>query len=579
MVSKLLSENRKNKIAAIVFLLAMMFIISIGFDYYYDLNDDVVMKDILSGAYTGTPDGHNIQMLYPVSLLISFCYKIVRSVPWYGIFLCACHYGCFYLIANRSLCFAKTMRAKVSMLMAQGFLIFGFFLWELVFAQYTVTCTLLAATAVFLFYTTKDGLCPKDFLKENIVGIILVMLAFYIRTEMLLLVMPFICLAGILKWSKEKCIFCKESFQKYLLVFGCMLCTMAVGYGVNTAAYHDSEWQEFYEFFDNRTTIYDYLGVPDYKEHKAFYDNAEISESEWMLFDNYNFGLSEEIDAYFLADMITYSKENITAAVPVVQRIKTAAYDYYYRTTHATDFPFNVLVLAAYVGVIALAIKQKDKTYIWKIPLFFAVRSVSWFYIQYGQRAPIRITHSLYLIEFLLLCACILTACVKEKHTVKKIYMAAFLCFGLIFIPFSVKNVFDESKRREAVNAEMQALGEYTSEQADSFYFLDVFSSVKYSEKMFRQVDNEIANIDIMGGWANKSPLTKEKLSHFGIATTEEALLTRDNVYFVSYADKPTEWLESYFLEEAFENVVVEKQDEITVNGQEVFAVYHIERY
>ena len=32
------------------------------FDYYYDLNDDVLMKDILAGVYTGTPEGHNIRL-------------------------------------------------------------------------------------------------------------------------------------------------------------------------------------------------------------------------------------------------------------------------------------------------------------------------------------------------------------------------------------------------------------------------------------------------------------------------------------------------------------------------------------
>ena len=55
--------------------------------YYYDLNDDVLMKDILAGVFTGTPDGHNIQMLYPVSLIISAFYRVIGSLSWYGFFL------------------------------------------------------------------------------------------------------------------------------------------------------------------------------------------------------------------------------------------------------------------------------------------------------------------------------------------------------------------------------------------------------------------------------------------------------------------------------------------------------------
>lgn len=64
-------EQLINWILAGGFVVTMMLIIGSLFDYYYDLNDDGLMKDILAGVYTGTPEGHNIQMLWPVSALIS----------------------------------------------------------------------------------------------------------------------------------------------------------------------------------------------------------------------------------------------------------------------------------------------------------------------------------------------------------------------------------------------------------------------------------------------------------------------------------------------------------------------------
>ena len=41
--------------------LTLLVILAAAFfgDLYFDLNDDVLMKDILSGAYTGVPEGHN----------------------------------------------------------------------------------------------------------------------------------------------------------------------------------------------------------------------------------------------------------------------------------------------------------------------------------------------------------------------------------------------------------------------------------------------------------------------------------------------------------------------------------------
>ena len=68
-----MKEVRLNKdlIASTCIVLAVMIGAAVFGDFFFDLNDDVLMKDILSGAYLGTPEGHNIQMLYPISAMIS----------------------------------------------------------------------------------------------------------------------------------------------------------------------------------------------------------------------------------------------------------------------------------------------------------------------------------------------------------------------------------------------------------------------------------------------------------------------------------------------------------------------------
>ncbi len=98
----------KDRLAALAVALLLAVLAAAKFDFFYDLNDDVLMKDILSGVYTGTPEGHNIQMHWPASALISLFYRAARGLPWYGLFLCFCHFGCFYLILSRCLGFFKT---------------------------------------------------------------------------------------------------------------------------------------------------------------------------------------------------------------------------------------------------------------------------------------------------------------------------------------------------------------------------------------------------------------------------------------------------------------------------------------
>ena len=55
-------RQRENQILALVAVILLGISVGVFFDYYYDLNDDVLMKDILAGVYTGIPEGHNIQM-------------------------------------------------------------------------------------------------------------------------------------------------------------------------------------------------------------------------------------------------------------------------------------------------------------------------------------------------------------------------------------------------------------------------------------------------------------------------------------------------------------------------------------
>ena len=106
-------KRHENQILATALVLALLLFLGVRYDYYYDLNDDVTMKDLLSGVYTGEPEGHNIQVLYPLSLAVSLAYRVFPGMPVYGFFLCLCQYGCLWLMAKRSLCFCRETWKKI----------------------------------------------------------------------------------------------------------------------------------------------------------------------------------------------------------------------------------------------------------------------------------------------------------------------------------------------------------------------------------------------------------------------------------------------------------------------------------
>lgn len=566
----------QNWIIALLMVIGLSVFVGRRFDYYYDLNDDVLMKDILAGVYTGTPEGHNIQMLWLISAMISLFYRVAGSLPWYGLFLCACHFGCFFLILRRSLTFAESFKGKLAVALTEGLLFWGLFLSHLVYAQYTVTCTLLGATAAFLFYTTDITLSAKAFIKKNIPAVLLVTLAYLIRSEMLLLVLPMICVAGAVKWGSEEKIFTKEHAFKYLSVIGMILAGILVGQLTHMAAYGSKEWRTFTEFFDNRTELYDFQTPPSYEEHQDFYESIGLSESEKVLLDNYNFGMDEEIDEEMVGQIAEYAGAGKSAEKPFMEKLPEKLSFYVYRLTHGpqdtgSDYPWNYAVILGYIAAFLLAIPGKFKgdavqdggagRYVknglhaaWKLAFLFVVRTLLWMFILMRDRDPERITHSLYLMELCILAAFVFTEWKqiwnqKTKKCAALLVSIAFAGLAALILPSGVKEADFKQTQREEINAPYKELYRYLSsdENAGNFYFIDVYSSVSYSEKMFEDVDNSLDNYDIMGGWACKSPLQRKKLALFGISSMEQALKDMENVYFVRKNSEDMQWLKEYY--------------------------------
>ena len=89
MAGKQFLKKHENCILSLAMALILAGILAARFDFYYDLNDDVLIKDILSGVYSGTPDGHTMQLLYPLGALLALLYRGF-SIPVFGAFLLFC---------------------------------------------------------------------------------------------------------------------------------------------------------------------------------------------------------------------------------------------------------------------------------------------------------------------------------------------------------------------------------------------------------------------------------------------------------------------------------------------------------
>lgn len=593
----------ENYILTLIVIAVNVLLMGVLFDFYYDLNDDTMMHDIMAGVYSGTPDGHNMQTLYPLGVLIALCYRICRTIPWYGLFLCLCQFGCFYLIGVR-LCALKSSRnrmsavAKLVLLLGLSLYMWGVCLFHLVDIQYTVTCAILSAGAIFLFMTTQDGLSAQRFVVKNVPSVVLVVVAYQIRSEMLLLTFPFICLAGLYRLTEEKEIFAKENLYRYGGVLGIILAGMILSFGLDKVAYGSAAWKDFREFFDARTTVYDFYPelITD-ESYSVALTELGVEPHQQTLLNNYNFGLDDTINTELLTKMADYAVDTIGASKDWTAIARRKIGEYVYRTFHSGDAPYNVMVLWAYAAVfiaglcVCLSSGRQDKenaeavkegafhryAFVWQLALLAAVRSALWMFILMRGRDPVRITHSLYLTEFALLVAMHvrqLCAGVKGSGVVRGMAIVA----GLIIVcalTDSVSDLREDQSRREWVNEGRDEIDAYCREHADNFYFEDVYSTVSFSQRLFERRDNSYANYDIMGGWMCKSPLYCKKLQRSGIASASEALCTQDNVYLIvsdaEMSEQGTDWITAYYAAEGIWVDVV-KTDDIG----DLYSVYQI---
>lgn len=604
-----------NYILVFAIMAVNVIVMAVCFDFYYDLNDDTMMKDIMSGVYSGMPDGHNMQTLYPLGALIALCYRLCRDIPWYGLFLCLCQFGCFWLIGAR-LCVLADRRGdgkKAVCSKAILLLILLLFQWticleHLINIQYTITCAIMSATAIFLFQTSRDGLNTQRFVVNNIPSVILVIVSYQLRSEMLLLTLPFICLAGLYRMAEEKRMFAKESLCKYGAVIGLVLAGMMLSSAVDYAAYNTADWKDFRAFFDARTTVYDfYPELVTREEYREALNELGVTAAQQTLLRNYNFGLDDAIDTRMITDMADYASRVLGGARDWAAIAREQISFYIYRTFHGQDAPYNIIVLWAYAAVAAAGIVtcSRDRmnharetvceqgtergvmrryAFLWQLVLLAAARSAVWLFILMRGRDPVRITHPLYLVEFVLLlglfvrmlCACKADAGKNGILRAGAIFLVLLLT-GIMAgsLTDSVSKVREDQNYRKQVNADWHAIDVYCREHPQNFYFEDVYSTVAFSQKIFGNADSGYANYDILGGWICKSPLYREKLRRFDIVSAGESLIGKDNVYLIISDTEASEigtgWIVEYYDSQGA-RVTVEETDRIGAH----YLVYQI---
>lgn len=543
-------KKHENLAASLLMTVAVFAVFSIGWDFYYDLNDDVLIKDVLSGVYSGSPSGYTMQLLYPLGFVLSVLYRAL-SLPVFGIFLVLCQFGAVWAVGYQSAEYCRTRKGKAAALVSEAILWISVFGMHLVYIQYTVTAGMLAAAALFWILTAK---------RRRWFALVLYWLAFCLRTEIALLLLPLACVAGLCalvrEWKKER------EAVRYFSLFGILILGMGALYAADAAAYSAPEWKQFRQFFDDRTALYDYRldFVEQYEENRAVYEKLGISQERQQLLANYNFGADDEMDAVMmhrLAQEASAAQEKPDFKKELSVAVWRLAHENWFGKG---DAPFNLLWLGMGLLLCVFFCMKRRFGRLWQPLLGGACGAALWLYLLLQGRMVERVTHPLYLAQILLFAGMLFAesraadAEGRQNAEVLSLGLAAGMCAltGLACLPGAVSRIEAEAGRREEVNASNEAVMDYCRAHPKTLYLEDVYSTVAYSEKLMTDRDKPF-NYDLLGGWLVKSPLTSRKLSAFGISSMGEAVRAGEGVNILAEEGSDMSWLKEFFTDTGVE--------------------------
>lgn len=551
------------------------------FPMMFYLNDDVTMRSILSGTYTGSPDGHAVYMKYPLTGIISLLYRIAADVPWFSLLMSGFFFLAITLLLGHLSCVSKKFGViEVSMIISMAFLCMALFLPHFVYMHYTVVAAILGSCGLFL--AALDG--GKK-------AALLFVFCYCVRSQVFFLLLPFLAIIVLWKlWEKK---WRDQMIVLALLTGGILVCVVW-----NGLMYRSEEWKQFDAYNESRTWLYDYHDLLSFEEYRDQYESAGIGKWEYVILEQYTLALDEEVDTDLLqaaSDIYSAKREAERSAADYFRFCLT---EYYYHSVY-TDKPYNYILTGVYLLTIILLLSKKQWMQFLLVCCMAAGRSMIWIFLIWRGRFPERIYISLYLIEIMVLAGMMCTVLTrgadaegvkpesktfpkmeKRKHG-RSVAVCACILLSLALLGVSVSQMATASENahlQQENQKKWNALTTYCKKNSENFYLLDVRSMVSYAGGVWEK-DSGTANYLLAGGWMSATPLLQRRLDSLGAVDGGELLIRGsedvDRILYIASPERDVNWLSGY-LTQRFGAGQVEQIDSIMLDDKEIFCVYSV---
>ena len=146
-----------------------------------------------------------------------------------------------------------------------------------------------------------------------------------------------------------------------------------------------------------------------------------------------------------------------------------------------------------------------------------------------------RITHPLYIVEIMVLISILIRKIAPAENETGGSRMGRAFVFAaagfigiisLIMIPVRYDHLCRSAADREQANAEYAVILDKVVSDPDTYYYIDTYSTVDATEKIFGTLPISKKNMQLLGGWMGNSPLDTAKQSAY---ESSEVILTNND--------------------------------------------------
>lgn len=492
---------------SLVHVLLVYFLVGI----FFETNDDRIISEILSGAYTGTAEAHVVYVNYLLALPLKWLYCITTTVPWYGLYLVLQHFiaGVFLFDSVYDCCDDKRWRIGGLLI---TFLLLLAHIYLLGQIQYTSTAALLALVGyvcLILQRSRRKGL---------LLFWLFELLAILLREDAMLMIQPFGMAAymGLQFGNLEEAWRIKG--RHVLCTLGVLLTVVIFGFVGNKIGYSEKNWDEYHRFNDASVVMYDYYGAPSYEEVHKILNAHHVTKAEYEAYTKYtilegkvNADVAEQLAEY----VVNRQKEQLLHPRDLLPKMRKSFFQDYY-------WGMNIMTLAAWaVAFLVLILLRNGKML---LPMFgvFCAHMIVWGYLLWYGRTPLRVTLPLLLAETILLWTIILTGCRKKKLPGVKQLLLVGACICVCAIGAKAFSV--QIQYLQTVNSDhhvymqgMKEIQDYCMKHPERRYLVEATTLNYYKGSVLEKDIYGRRNYMITGGWYSYSPPVRDRLrAYFG---------------------------------------------------------------